>query len=826
MKYLLAIALSCCSLPALGQAQGSELFVNTVTMDGLVPVHVDKKKGRILLTLPRPGSDGVFERFLYATSLRTGVGSASLGLDRAMTGPTLLLAFRRFGNKVAIQFENPRFRATNAPIAEQRAASESFPVSTVWMVEALTTLSDGSAVIDIADFLKQDVAGIAVRLGEGGDKGYALVKDLSTADIDNVKVFPDNIELEAVQTYASDTPGPELENIGPDARHISVTLHHSLIRLPDDGYRPRRHDPRVGGFASQAIDFAAPLGSPVVYDLVNRFRLDKLDPTAKRSAVKKPIIFYIDRSAPEPIRTALAEGVSWWSKAFDDAGYINAFQVKILPENVDPLDVRYNVVNWVNRATRGWSYGQVIADPRTGEIVKGSVLLGSLRVRQDMMIFEGLLGADQVGKGGPNDPAQLALARLRQLGAHEVGHSLGFVHNFAASTQNRASVMDYPAPRIRIVDGHLDLSDAYGSGVGKWDMFTVDWLYGEPDAGQSAMAAANKKVQEASTAGLRFISDDDAREKDTAQPFASLWDDGSDPTAELNRLMEVRRIAIDRFGLAALHPGEPLANLRRKFVPIWLLHRYEIEAVAKTIGGVDFAYSVKMDTDSAKSIEKSADAPSGLPVSSAAQRAALTALLSTLSPDTLRVPAPLLPLLSAANNGSADQQYDIEVLSTAGGPVFDPLVAADAAAQLTLTALLAPSRLARVVRQHAQDTGVLGVDDLLDQLIDTAVYRRTDDDLGRRIAFRTIATMAITMRDPACTPEVAAKIDDRLQMIAARFGKARGSATDREWARSIGRMLVTDEGIKRLVATAPSAPAVPPGMPIGEDETEWMTPLM
>ena len=143
---------------------------------------------------------------------------------------------------------------------------------------------------------------------------------------------------------------------------------------------------------------------------------------------------------PEPIRSALIEGIGWWGKAFDAAGYIDAFQVKLLPEGADPMDVRYNVVNWVRiGATRGWSYGQQIVDPRTGEVVKGMVVLGSLRARQDVQIFEGLVGADRLNRGGPNDPVQVALARLRQLGAHEVGHSLGLAHNFAAST---------PGPRL------------------------------------------------------------------------------------------------------------------------------------------------------------------------------------------------------------------------------------------------------------------------------------------------------------------------------------------------------------------------------------------
>ena len=307
---------------------------------------------------------------------------------------------------------------------------------------------------------------------------------------------------------------------------------------------------------------------------------------------------------PEPIRSALLEGIGWWTDAYDAAGFIDAFRVEMLPEGADPLDVRYNMVNWVDRATRGWAYGQQIVDPRTGEIVKGMVVLGSLRARQDIQIFQALVGAAELNSGGPNDPVKVALDRLAQLGAHEVGHTLGFAHNFAASTQDRASVMDYPPPRIGLAEGKPDLSDAYAKGIGVWDVATVRWLYADAGERETAEAAAR----------YRFVQDDNARAADTAQVWGGLWDDGADPTAELNRLMAVRAAALSRFGLDALSPAEPVANLRRRFVPLWLLHRYQLVAAAKAIGGVEFAYSVKGDGREAAS-----------PVAAAQQRAALDA---------------------------------------------------------------------------------------------------------------------------------------------------------------------------------------------------------
>jgi hypothetical protein len=810
---LSAVAILALAIPAHAVAPvAPSPFAGTAAMEGLLPVHVDRNGGRILLTLPPAAADGVSARYLYATALRTGLGSAPTFLDRGRVGDAQILAFRRIGKKVVARFENPRFRSpggTGVP-------SSDFATSVVWTGDVAATLPDGSIIVDIAGFLTADRLGIAKSLGQEGDaigaggapqgagKDFKLDDKLSAADPASVKLFPDNLEIDAIQTYTSDKPGAEVENIAPDPRQVSFTVHHSFVRLPGPGFVPRAFDPRIGGFSTQVVDYRVPLGQDVVHDLANRFRLEKTDPTAARSRVKKPIIFYLDRSAPEPIRSALLEGINWWGQAFEAAGYIDAFKAELLPEGADPMDVRYNIVNWDDRATRGWSYGQEIVDPRTGEIVKGMVVLGSERVRQDILIFQGLVGAAKTGQGGANDPVQVALARIRQLGAHEVGHSLGFAHNFAASTQDRASVMDYPGPRIGLVDGKPDLTDAYARGIGKWDMATVDWLYGAgTDAEADAKAAATV------AAGLRYVQDDNARKADTAQPWGGLWDDGPDPIAELNRLMGVRRAAIDNFGAGALLPGEPVADLRRRFVPIYLLHRYELVAAAKSIGGVDFAYSVNGD---GREMSR--------PVAPDRQRAALAAVLATLAPDQLRVPAGLLPLLSSARNGSDNRQFDIELFETAGGPVFDPLVAADVGAEIPLNALLAPTRLARLEVQHAADPQAPGVGELLDRLLAATLPERTDA-LTRRVAYRTIVTMAQTARNPQTTPEIAAILDSRVHDLAEALGRRHGDAAEQAWASSLSRQLLDPRERERLMADRPRSVEVPPGDPIG-GESDWM----
>ncbi len=506
----------------------------------------------------------------------------------------------------------------------------------------------------------------------------------------------------------------------------------------------------------------------------------------------------------------MKEGVSWWAQAFDAAGLIDAFQVKILPKDADPMDVRYNMVFWANRLTRSWSYGQEVVDPRTGEIVRGAVVLGGGRVRQDINIFEGLVGTKDENTGKADDPVRVALARLRQLGAHETGHALGYSHNFAASTQNRASVMDYPGPRMKIVDGKIDLSDAYAVGIGSWDKFTVDWLYGEPPPGVDPDAFATEKAVKMVASGTRYITDIDSRADNSPTPLASMWDDGADPVAELPHIMKVRAIALSHFGPDVLHAGEPMADLRRKFVPIWLLHRYQVAAAAKSIGGVNYAYTIVGDGQ-----------PTPMPVSNSKQEEALTDILATLDAKTLTVPPAMVYMLSAGIHGRDNPQYDNEILAGAGAAVFDPLIAADVATKLTLSPLLEPLRLNRVYEQHAGDPSLLGVGELLDKLIAATVDGRTDA-VGRRIAYRTLLDLAEAARNPDTAAGVTALINDRLRLEGDKLAKAAGSdSDDNAWAHNMARLLDSDAAMKaELAKSAPRSPAVPMGMPIGE--SGWM----
>jgi hypothetical protein len=791
--------------------------------DGLLPVYLDRRGGRILLALRPTGSEGELGRFLYQAYIRTGLGSTPVGLDRSAAADTQLVVFRRAGKNVYAELENSAFRAERGGAAEQAAVRESFAPSLVWSGAVLAEEADGALLVDLSSFVTRDAFGVADALSAAKQGDFKPDALLTYSDVGATEAFPDNLEFEAHQTFTSDKPGPEVRGIVPEAHLVTFVAHHSLIRLPEPGFVPRLADPRIGAIASVVADYSTPLGAPAVYRLAHRFRLQKTDPAAARSRVVKPIVFYVDRAAPEPIRSALLEGARWWSAAFEAAGFIDAFRVEVLPEGVNPLDARYNVINWVHRQTRGWSYGMGIVDPRTGEIVKGAVLLGSLRVRQDRLIFEGLAGADQTGTGTPDDPVRVALARLRQLAVHETGHALGLEHNFAGSTyDDRASVMDYPAPRIAIRDGRLDFADAYKVGIGSWDRFAIHWLYDEAPPGTDQNSALEAIVADGYAHGQRYVADEDARPAGSSNARGALWDDGADAVAELGHVLEVRRLALERFGLGNLPQGAPLADLRRVLVPVYLFHRYEVEAVSKAIGGAEFSYAVKGDGLKAS-----------VPVTGAEQRRALRALLGTLAPKVLDLPDPLIDLLSAGAPNPRDRQYEIEVFGDTHTPAFRLDTAADAAADIALRDLLEPSRLNRVLEQGGRDPGQLGLPELLQTTIDS-VFAADRDGAGahaaglrRAVEARLVVQLAAALADKSLSPTAAAVIEAAVRDLGRRLAVVRrGSPEDVATARFYADILLspTADKLKALVERDAGHAAPPPGMPIGAaGEDDWFS---
>ncbi|MCI0548370.1 MAG: zinc-dependent metalloprotease [Candidatus Rokubacteria bacterium] len=703
---------------------------------------------------------------------------------------------------------NTAFRALTESGAERRAVRDSFATSVLWGVPVEKEEPDGRLLVDFTSFLTGDVHGIAREIEAAGQGAFTLDAARSSVELEGILAFPDNVEVDALLTFTSPKPGPLVQETAPDPHSITLVHHHSFVRLPDPGYRPRRFDPRAGSFSIAFLDYAAPLDRPTWTRWMVRHRLEKTDRGAARSRVKEPIVYHVDSGVPEPVRSALVEGARWWARAFDEAGFIDAFRVEILPEDVHPLDARYNVIHWVHRSTRGWSYGGGMIDPRTGEMISANVRLGSQRVRHDRLLFEGLAGTAASGSGAPDDPVLLALARIRQLSAHEVGHTLGLAHNFAASTYGRASVMDYPAPLVTVgADGSLDFSRAYAEGVGEWDVHAIRCAYGEPPPGVPEEAFLDGLAQEARRKGLLFLTDEDARPGGAAHPAAGLWDNGEDPAGELERVMEVRRIALERFGEDRVAAGTPLALLQEVFLPVYFHHRYQLDAAAKVIGGLEYDYAVRGEETSRVRM-----------VGAGRQEAALSAILQALDPARLDIPESTLSLLLPRTFGHPG---GVDLIASRTAPAFDAMGAAATAASMAVSTLLQPERAARLVDHHRRDPAQPGLRWLLDGLVERA-FGSPAPPPERQAALAGAARGAVVdglialSAHERVTDEVRAATDGAHRRLRARLEPARGPGAEGDLAEllagRIGRYL--DRQIRDLPAE-PAAPAAPPGSPIG-----------
>jgi hypothetical protein len=498
------------------------------------------------------------------------------------------------------------------------------------------------------------------------------------------------------------------------------------------------------------------------------------------------------------------DGARWWAEAFEEAGFVDAFKVEILPEGVHPLDVRYNVIQWVHRSTRGWSYGNSVSDPRTGEIIKGHVSLESLRGRQDRLIFEGLLGTAKTGSGAPDDPVQLSLARIRQLSAHELGHTLGFAHNFAGSTfGGRASVMDYPAPLIRAKpDGTLDSGSAYGVGVGSWDKFTVALAYTEFSPGVNEAAELEKMAQDAIKRKLVFLPDRDSRDPGGSHPLGVLWDNGPDPITGLQDALKVRSIALQNFGGRNLKPGTPLSEIEPVLVPVYLYHRYQVDAAVRMVGGLKYTFAVQGD----------GQVPS-TPIDPARQREALGMLLQCLSPQNLDLPNSILALLVPPAFGFDLSQESFPRLSS---PAFDSLTAASTVADLVVSGLLNPQRCARIVELHRRDASLPTLEEVFDGLVGSAFKSHSASPRHREIESAVQWVVASRLMELAANEAASQGVRSRATAsLAAIRALPKPNPNQTFLASQIGRFLDRPY----LPAPQPKVPAAaPPGMPIGSGD--------
>lgn len=530
-----------------GKVHFNDFIKEKTLQQGYFSFYHDEDEGKVYLQIEK------FEQeFLFQSSLPHGIGSNDIGLDRGQLGDTRLVQFERVGSKVFLRQLNPYYRADSSNPLEQQAINEAFASSIIWgfkVVAATRNKQKGTSkvLIDYTPFLLSDIHNISSTLKKRKQGNFKVDATRSGLYPKFTKAFPNNTEFEATVTFKGTDAGKHLKSVTPEASAVTVNLHHSLIKLPDNNYQTRRFHPYSGYWSIEYADYATAIDQPLIKRLIPRHRLAKKNPQAKLSEAVKPIIYYLDAGVPEPIKTALIDGAMWWQQAFTDIGYKNAFQIKMLPENADPMDVRYNVIQWVHRATRGWSYGSSVIDPRTGEIIKGHVTLGSLRVRQDYLIALGLTspftegsngeGTSDFGKSNSEKEQidtsamkAMALARIRQLSAHEVGHTLGIAHNFAASVNNRASVMDYPHPFITLDEqGEIDLSQAYKENLGVWDKYVIAYGYGDfsQKNGKNETAQLLDLVAQTKAKGLLYSSDPDARPASGAHNTGHLWDNGS-----------------------------------------------------------------------------------------------------------------------------------------------------------------------------------------------------------------------------------------------------------------------------------------------------------
>jgi hypothetical protein len=792
-SFIALMFLVCSSM----SGQTFEKTKNFQKFNGYFNFYYDDKTDKIFLQV-----DDLEKDFLYVYALSSGIGSNDIGLDRGQLGNEQVVFFKKAGNKLLLVQPNLTFRALTDNELERKSVEQAFAKSVLHGFK-IEEESKGSYLIDFTDFLMRDAHGVANRLKRTKQGSYSLDASKSALAFERTKAFPKNVEFDVTLTFKGNPEGAWIRSVTPDPSLVTVAQHHSLIELPDDKYQKREFDPRSGSYPFSYYDYSTPVQEPILKQFVRRHRLKKKNPSAAVSEAVEPIIYYLDNGTPEPIRSALLEGGKWWNQAFEAAGYKDAFQMRMLPDDADPLDVRYNVVQWVHRSTRGWSYGSSVIDPRTGEIIKGHVSLGSLRIRQDFMIAQALMNKPFAERDDNYEPMlNLALARIRQLSAHEIGHTLGFAHNFAASTNNRASVMDYPHPQFELDGNEISFANAYDTGIGPWDKVTVAYSYSDFPTGTNERNALNAILEKAQKDGLRYISDQDARPTGGAHLLAHLWDNGKSASQELEDMLAIRKQAISNFSIDNIRTNEAYSTLEDVFVPLYFFHRYQTEAVSKIIGGLDYNYAVKGDGQVAVSA-----------IDESVQEEALKSILKTLDAKVIAVPKDKLDLFPPRAIGFSRSR---ESFAGKTGVSFDALSAAETAADMTLGLLLHPERASRLIQQKSLDKGQLGLKEVLDETIKATIDLTQRDsyeaEVQNTINFRVLFHLMNLAAHKDVHPQVNALATESLKNLKTQLLGNGKNTIAAEMVQRIDNFMKEPGEFKVI-----PVPKIPDGSPIGMD---------
>jgi len=788
-------------------------------MDGFFNIFWDAGTGSLFWEISALDTE-----FLYQISMGSGLGSNPIGIDRGQLRGTHILEARRIGPRILLMEPNYQFVAQSDNPVEVQAVRDAFAPSVHWGFDIEAATGD-RVLVDATSFFLRDARGVVDQIAASGQGTFTLDGSRSAIHMPATASFPENTEVEAMLTFTSRNPGGLVRGVAASANAITLRQHHSFIQLPGPGFKTRIADPRVGVNGPTLYDYATPIDVDTRVRLSARHRLEKADPSAAMSRAVEPIVYYVDPGTPEPVRSALVEGAGWWADAYEAAGFTDGYRVEVLPEGIDPQDIRYNMIHWTHRRTRGYSYGNTVIDPRTGEIVRGVVNLGSLRLRQDYLHGQGMVPPYPTGISAPQqDPElgefadapsyeylaqvapgseaiEMALDRVRQLSAHEVGHTLGFPHNYMSSSYGRESVMDYPAPRAEIDgNGDIDLSNAYVQRIGEYDKLSVNWLYREFPAGTDETAALAEIAAQGVRDGLIYMGHTNNNFIGAGHQYAGVWDNGENLVDHLKLEIRIREIGLNRFGTDVLRAGEPMSNLEYVLLPLYMHHRFQLRSAVQSLGGADYRYALKGDGQTPFTI-----------IDGDEQRDAMETVLSTISPEFLALSPELISMIPPP----AFRHGEGESFPGRTEQIFDPIGAAEAAAAFTVGEVLQPARMARLVLY-----GSIGDYPDLEEVVDRlmAVSWGIDDTSNEyetqvvHAVQRTVADQMMRQASLNGNPaEVRAILADRLEALAVEI---EGYGTPTPHQRLVaGDIRRWQSGIENTVP----GPAIqlPAGDPIG-----------